>query len=282
MCSGLLLCIVRSRYDGTATQICRTGDTERCKTVKKSTLIAQVTDCHLPADPQQNYRGINPHKNLRALLQKVKELNPDLLLASGDLSEDGSRASYTTLQLFFKPLGIPVLALPGNHDDADLLAETFPGSPVDSVQVTEHGSWQIIRLNSCLPGKPEGHLSEKTLTELASLLANQEQRPQLIAVHHQPVTIGSQWIDKYRLFDPEPFLQIIDQYPDVKAVVWGHVHQEFETHRNGTAMLGGPSTAINSLPGVQKFTADSTGPACRWLELRADGTIRNGIIYVGC
>ncbi len=196
--------------------------------MRTSTLIAQITDCHLSADPQQKYRGINPYKNLQGLLQKVKELKPDLLLASGDLSEDGSRVSYLALQRLFKPLGIPVLALPGNHDDAELLAETFPGSPVDGAVVSEHGPWQIIRLNSCLPGKPEGRLSENTLAELENLLMNHTQRPRLIAVHHQPVTVGSPWIDKYRLLDPEAFLQLIDQYPDVKAVVWGHVHQVFE------------------------------------------------------
>jgi len=118
------------------------------------------------------------------------------------------------------------------------------------------------------------------LLELASLLANQPQCPRLIAVHHQPIIVGSPWIDKYRLGDAQTFLQLIDQYPDIKAVVWGHIHQVFESDRNGTAMLGGPSSAINSLPGMQKFTADSCGPACRWLELRADGTIRYGIISV--
>lgn len=246
--------------------------------MSKGILIAQVTDCHLPADPQQEYRGINPHENLKALLQKVKALKPDLLLATGDLSEDGSRASYEALEQFLSPLGVPVFALPGNHDDAELLAETFPGSPIDMLSISYHGPWQIIRLNSALPGIPEGRLGEQTLAELESFLQNHQDRPQLIAVHHQPVSIGSPWIDKYRLFSPEPFLQIIDQYPGIKAVVWGHVHQVFEAERKGTAMLGSPSSAINSLPGVQKFTADPAGPACRWLELTKDGALRTGLI----
>ncbi len=246
--------------------------------VKTSTLIVQITDCHLAADPLQVYRGISPHQNLKTLMRKVKPMKPDLLLASGDLSEDGSQASYRVLQQYLSPHGVPVLALPGNHDDVELLADAFPGSPVDTIKVSEHGPWQIIRLNSCIPGKPEGRLSEKTLTELECLLKNNESRPKLIAVHHQPIFIGSPWIDKYPLLDPEVLLGLIDHRRDVKAVLWGHIHQAFETGRNGTAMLGGPSSAINSLPGAQKFAADSAGPACRWLELRADGTIQTGII----
>lgn len=251
---------------------------DRIRAVTTSTLIAQITDCHLPANPQQEYRGVNPRENLQALLQKVKRLKPGLLLATGDLSEDGSRVSYMVLQQLLNSLDIPVLTLPGNHDDASLLAEFFPGSPVDKISVSEHGRWQIIRLNSCVPGKPEGRLGKTTLAELEHLLGNKEQRPRLIAVHHQPVMVGSPWIDKYRLFEPEAILQLIDQHPDVRAVVWGHVHQVFEADRNGTTMLGGPSSAINSQPGMNRFTADSIGPACRWLELRADGTIRNGVI----
>ena len=63
--------------------------------------IAQITDCHLPADPKQQYRGINPRDNLNTLLQKVKDLAPNLVLASGDLSEDGSRISYLALQQYW-------------------------------------------------------------------------------------------------------------------------------------------------------------------------------------
>lgn len=246
--------------------------------VTTGTLIAQVSDCHLPANPKQMYRGINPHQNLKTLIQRLKALKPDLLLATGDLSEDGSRASYRNLQKILKPLGVPVLALPGNHDDPDLLADSFPGSPVDTIEVSEHDAWQIIRLNSCLPAKPEGCLDERVLNELEEYLTNYKQSPCLITLHHQPITVGSPWIDKYRLVEPENFLQLIDRYPNVKAVVWGHVHQVFDAVRKGVTMLGGPSSAINGLPGAQRFTPDPSGPACRWLELKTDGTLLNGII----
>ena len=59
----------------------------------KSILIAQISDCHLPADPDQDYRGINPLKNLKTVIKRVQALKPDLILATGDLSEDGSRQS---------------------------------------------------------------------------------------------------------------------------------------------------------------------------------------------
>ena len=242
--------------------------------------IAQISDCHLPANPQHTYRGINPYRNLEALLEKVKSLQPDLILVTGDLSEDGSESSYRLIQYLFDPLGVPVLALPGNHDDPSLLADAYPGSPTDSVQATQHGNWQIIRLNSCTTDEPHGRLSEATLQELAATLEQNTGHPRLLALHHQPLTIDSPWIDKYRLFEPEPFLKLLDQYVDIRAVAWGHVHQVFEADRQGIAMLGGPSSAINGIPGAEKFTPDTLGPACRWLDLRADDSLQSHIVSV--
>jgi Icc protein len=244
-------------------------------------VVAQLSDCHLSADPQQEYRGIKPHKNLKSLMSNVKAVQPDLILASGDLSEDGSGASYRFLQQYLHIDDVPVLALPGNHDDVGRLAEAFPESPVGTISVCELGPWQIIRLNSCVPGRPEGRLSERALADLEQLLGTGVQQARLIAVHHQPVSTGSPWIDKYPLLEPEKFLRLVDRSPDVKAVVWGHVHQAFAGERNGTLMLGCPSSAINGIPGTQRFTADSCGPAFRWLELGDDGAIQTGIIEAG-
>lgn len=240
--------------------------------------IAQVTDCHLPADPQGSYRGINPRLNLEALLEQISARRPDLMLLTGDLSEDGSRDSYLALRSIFQSAGAPVLALPGNHDDAGLLEESFPGSPVDTIRVSEHGAWQIVRLNSCIPGAPEGRVSDRAVADLEEHLDRNAGHAQLIALHHQPVAVGNPWIDRYPLLNPQPLLQLIDRYSCVKAVVWGHIHQAFEAVRNGTDMLGGPSSAINTVPGMQKFTPDRQGPAYRWLELNGDHTLSTTIV----
>jgi len=240
--------------------------------------VAQVTDCHLPADPKGRYRGIDPRLNLEALVEKINANQPDLLLLTGDLSEDGSRDSYQALQSIFQSLETPVLALPGNHDDAGLLEQTFPGSPVDTICVSEHGAWQIVRLNSCIAGAPEGQVSDRAIADLEDHLSNHAGHAQLIALHHQPIAVGNPWIDRYPLLNPQPLLQLIDGFSCVKAVVWGHIHQAFAAERDGTAMLGGPSSAINTVPGVQTFTPDQAGPAFRWLELNGDGTLSTAIV----
>ena len=55
--------------------------------------IAQITDCHFSAEPGTPYRGQRPVENLQWVLDHVMGQEPDLLLATGDLSEDGSAES---------------------------------------------------------------------------------------------------------------------------------------------------------------------------------------------
>jgi Icc protein len=198
-------------------------------------------------------------------------------LATGDLSEDASLVSYRELRRYFDLVGVPVLALPGNHDDPALLARMFPGSPVHDVEMSIHGEWQIIRLNSCMEGEVGGCLSGRTLEQLDNVLQSEAVRPKLVCLHHQPTAVNSPWIDKYPLFEPEAFLQLLGQSPAVKVVLWGHIHQVYQGQIGGIAMLGSPSSAINGRRDEQKFSPDSLGPAFRWLELEADGTWRTGI-----
>lgn len=240
--------------------------------------IAQITDCHVSAAPDTLYRGQDPVKNLQAVLSHVRSQNPDLVLATGDLSEDGSEDSYRLIKDLFDLVGVPVLALPGNHDDPGLLKEHFPGSPVDDIAVTENGAWQLIRVNSCLPGQPHGRVADQMLAALKKTLGKDPGRPRLLALHHQPLVTNSPWIDKYRLMDAGPFLDLVIGNTDVKAVIWGHIHQPFETKINQTLMLGSPSSVANSLPGTESFTLNDEGPAYRWLELEPDGNISSEVV----
>ena len=239
--------------------------------------VVQISDCHLPGDVGQLFRGIEPHETLRRVMIDVSREQPDLLLASGDLSEDASAASYRSLSGYLNEAGVPVLALPGNHDDPVLLSEAFDGSPVETIAVSDHAAWQLIRLNSCLPERPEGRVAEAALDALEQHLNTQPPGPTVIALHHHPVLIGSPWIDKYPLLEPQRLLDIIDRHPRIRAVLWGHIHQVYAAKRGDTHMLGCPSTAINGRTSKPRFTPDTLGPSFRWFKLYPDGSIETGI-----
>ena len=45
-------------------------------------------------------------------------------------------------------------------------------------------------------------------------------------MHHHPVLMNSQWIDNHRLINQAQLWQSIEKTPQVKGIIFGHVHQE--------------------------------------------------------
>ena len=102
----------------------------------------------------------------------------------------------------------------------------------------------------------------------------------LVCLHHHPVRMRSSWLDKVGLENADQFFEILDRHKNVRAVLWGHVHQTHESERNGVQMLSAPSTCAQFLPLSDLFAIDRRPPGYRWLELKPDGSIATSVVWV--
>ena len=84
-------------------------------------------------------------------------------------------------------------------------------------------------------------------------------------------------MDKIKLQNPDEFYAIIDRYPQVKLVLFGHIHQAFEQQRRGVSYLGSPSTCVQFKPESVEFAIDSIQPGFRLLTFNSDGTLETKI-----
>jgi Icc protein len=216
---------------------------------------------------------------LVAVIQAVAAWRADAVMLTGDLSEDASESSYQRLADYIHTLDIPVCAIPGNHDLPEVMQSYFPHGPYQGPYLQAAGAWKLLLLNSARPRRVDGSIAAVDLQHLAEWLKAESTGPALLALHHQPVPVGAPWIDKHMLDQPQNLLQCVADHPQVKAVVWGHVHQPFETALGGVRFMSAPSSAANSLPGTERFSLDPSGPACRWLELFDDGRLDSGILH---
>ncbi len=80
--------------------------------------------------------------------------------------------------------------------------------------------------------------------------------------------------------DSEQFWRIVDRFPGVKGVLWGHVHQQIDQRRGDVALMASPSTCVQFAPGSFDFMADDQPPGYRWLDLQPDGNIATGVSRV--
>jgi Icc protein len=136
----------------------------------------------------------------------------------------------------------------------------------------------LLLLDSTEPGRVAGRFTSAYLERVERCLGENPGRHVLLALHHQPVPVDSAWIDRYALEDAAEFWSLVDRHPQVRCITWGHVHQDYRSRRENVSLLGSPSSVANSLPNTDTFTLDLGGPACRWLELGAEGELETGLL----
>lgn len=232
--------------------------------------LAQISDLHLLADPSSNPNskrwGLNPNALFERCLNAALAQQPDALLLTGDLVHDESHAAYQQLAERIKASGVATLAIAGNHDNPTLILEHFGDAHLELSGLT------VIGLNTHIRGSDCGFLGNEELERAQSLIEASTQ-PVLIALHHPPVAVGSEWIDELGLADAELFTELVKQYQaKLLAIVCGHVHQVFETTLHGVPVLTAPSTNRQFLPKVREFASDDLAPGYRWIELQSNTT----------
>jgi len=205
---------------------------------------------------------------------------PDAIVATGDLVQDETQAGYKQFKNVLAPLGIPVLCIPGNHDAPDIMANVLNTTPFQLNGSYQRHDWSLIMLSSFARGEEGGYISASELERLNATLHKHRTLHTLICLHHQPVPMGSRWLDKVALHNPQDLFNIVDAAPQVRALLWGHVHQVSDQLRNGIRLMSSPSTCSQFRPYSDDFALDDHPPGFRWLELLPDGTINSEVKWL--
>jgi 3',5'-cyclic-AMP phosphodiesterase len=243
--------------------------------------LLQFTDPHLYGDEHESLRGIETLPALKRAIAhaRARHWDMDAFLVTGDIVQDDP-GGYAHFARLFSEFGKPVYCIPGNHDEIDAMRATLASEPFRVGGHADFGGWRVVLLDSCLPGAASGHLSDRSLAELDAALAGASDRHALVCLHHHPVTMSSRWLDMVGLENADEFFRVLDRHRNVRAVLWGHVHQAFDSMRGRVRLLATPSTCAQFLPGSEDFAVDPRPPAYRPLELRHDGTIGTEVVWV--
>lgn len=241
--------------------------------------LIQITDCHLGAQQSESLLGLNTDQSLDDVLQQIQssEISFDHLLCTGDVASEPHEDCYqrfeTIIRSYFPQ---PLSWLAGNHDSAEIMAASQERLGIQS-RLVVLGDWVLVLLDSSVPGQVYGQLAASELDFLDHALRMHNDKHVIVSLHHQPILVGSEWIDQYILRNADTFFQLLDNFPHVKIVTWGHVHQEFQQQRNGVTLLGTPSTCVQFKPKCDEFTVDTQMPGYRWFDLRADGSFDTAV-----
>lgn len=254
------------------------SDIYQYKTDHSVIKLLQITDPHLFEYEQGELLGINTLSSFRQVIKEVKDSQAkfDLILATGDFVQDRSSKGYHQFVQEIEPLEMPVFWLPGNHDYQPSMVEVFSQYPA-RMRAEKHlllgESWQVLLLDSQLYGVPHGELSAYQLEWLNTHLQRYPDRYALVVLHHHLVPTNSAWLDQHNLRNAYQLEHILKQHKQVKAILYGHIHQEVATTWNGYPVFATPSTCIQFKADCYHFTLDDKQPGWREIELHTDGNI---------
>jgi 3',5'-cyclic-AMP phosphodiesterase len=213
-------------------------------------LIAQISDPHVCA-PGLLYKGVaNSNALLLKAIDHLHQLDrrPDLVLVTGDLTDEGRASEYEHALELFRHLNLPYYVIAGNHDHRERLRAIF--TEHHYLPRTGHLHYclndlpvRVVALDSCVAGEHHGALDHAALCWLDDTLKSDREKPTLVLMHHPPVATGIPYLDQYGLRDADALREIIQAAPNVEAILAGHVHRHITCRWAGTLVITCPSTA---------------------------------------
>ncbi|AMW77629.1 metallophosphatase [Acinetobacter sp. TGL-Y2] len=240
------------------------------KTTATEKIIIQISDTHLMDHPDATFVEMNPEMSFHAVIEDILKHYPeiDAIVHTGDLAQVAKPETYARYQAFMQKLNIPFYQIPGNHDDI----QYFPFETPDPMPtVLAFADWRMVLLNSAVSQKVDGWIKTEQLEHLKNILDANQQYSVVLACHHHPLEMKSNWIDRHKLKNTEELTEVLAKHNNIKAVIFGHVHQDSLNLWKNIQFLSTPSTSVQFKPLSFDFALDDIAPGYRSILLKDNG-----------
>jgi Icc protein len=213
-------------------------------------LIVQISDLHVAGVDAPVRRFVDTNANLARAVSYIEAMRPkpDLVVATGDLCDNGLAEEYVLLRELLEGFEIPVFLIPGNHDEREALVDgldnhTYLPRDGGPLQYVIEGDVRVVAVDTTRPGHHEGMLDSDRLQWLDATLGAAPDAPTLVVMHHPPFDTGIWWMDRSHIRGAEDFERVVRRHPQVRRVIAGHIHRSIQTTWGETVVSVAPSTA---------------------------------------
>jgi 3',5'-cyclic AMP phosphodiesterase CpdA len=207
------------------------------------TRVVHVSDLHFGTreDPAME----------RALAALIEDVRPELVIASGDLTHRGRRDQHERAARFLRSLGLPVVAIPGNHDIPYTFPARFTSPWREFVRIWEttepvyrSDGLFVLGLNSVRPWRHQsGALRRSQLRAACESLGDAPAGAfRIVTLHHH--LLGAPWRStKKPVADRNSVLAtLVDG--GAELILAGHIHQAAISERREFEVTPGDVRAV--------------------------------------
>ena len=208
-----------------------------------SARILHVSDLHFGTreDPAMEHA-------LSALLEQTR---PELVIASGDLTHRGRRDQHERAARFLRSLGLPLLAIPGNHDIPYTFPARFTSTWDEFVRlwettepVYEANGIYVVGLNSVRAWRHQSGGLRQSQIERACRTLNRapEGSIRIVALHHH--LLGAPWRSSKKPVSRRNRVLAALVDGGAELILAGHIHQGAVSERREFEVTGGDVRAV--------------------------------------
>lgn len=241
--------------------------------------VGQISDIHLVAG-KSGKDGLDSVESFETVLSDARRQDLDLLVFSGDLTEDSSREEYELFFGMLKSYDKPWCAIPGNHDNSSDFSKFYPVS-------FEFSDGEIFYRRT-VNGFPfffldssTGIISKRQLEWLKSE-AKKEEGEVFLFVHHPPCLCGHLFMDsRYALQNRKEVGETLDGIGNLHSIFVGHYHSGMTIDRGaGQTVYVTPSTQMQLDPESSEFRVLNRIPGWRLIEY-SNGRLFTELRFLG-
>jgi 3',5'-cyclic-AMP phosphodiesterase len=199
-------------------------------------IIVQISDLHIGSQFLEDKFDL--------LVQEINELNPDTIVITGDLTNEGLMKEYQKCKLLLSKFNTQkIIIMPGNHDYRNtgylLFKKFFPFESVNELS----DDVVLVTVGTARPDRNNGEVGYRQNIWLDRTMKKYKNKIKIVAMHHHLIAIPDTGSDQLTVVDAGDVLRtILDTHVDV--VLCGHKHRPWAWNfRNLTVVNAGTATS---------------------------------------
>mgnify|MGYP000561685809 CR=1 FL=1 len=195
--------------------------------------IAHISDTHVTKF------GMHVPESLDKCVYLLNTLDPppDIVVHSGDLTDNGILADYEMAVEKLKEIKYEVVVVPGNHDERNYGDSLFREIVGNTDVVTSVGRAVLVLLDSGIPDSDNGRLGRGRQQKLVTAIRNLPNRVfKIVVFHHHLIPVPYAGREKDILEDAGDVLKLILD-GDVDLVLMGHRHVRHAVRVGNTVLV---------------------------------------------
>lgn len=159
---------------------------------------------------------------MNRVVAELNELRPDLVVCTGDITNEGYRQEYKNVVAYLDRLEPPVLTVPGNHDARNVGYLHFEELIGPRHWIRDVGGIRVVGADSSEPDLNEGQIGRERYPWIREQFATPAEL-KVFALHHHLLPVPGTGRERSTVMDAGDLLEVLIE-AGVQVVLSGHKH----------------------------------------------------------